>query len=566
MVRTSILLIAVMALLLVSCGSKDEIATAGNSTITKSEFIDILKNRYPNEKDYKNIDLEKKKEILDQVVYTKLKVQAAIDLGLEKDEEISKAIEKQEENLLGQKYFEKVIVDKLIPEKEIDQYIERQGIELKVSYILIGHEKSSPAKKRTREEAKTLAEKVVADTRQGTDFKELALKYSDDPMVQKNNGDVGYFRWGQKPREFQKACWDLKVGEISDPVETQLGYNVIRLDDRKEIEGYEPDRSDEGILRIKQTLYSAMADSGRKMWDDYYKKLQESKSFKIYPETISAVQQIIEKATQDKRDDIQSFSDDEKNMVLTEWDDNKVIFNTILTRYDGNLLRVFTALSKKANLDKEVNNLSMIKLVINDAKEMDLDKEKSVASVLNKYKEDRLSSLVEKKEVNDKITFTDEEVKEFYDQHPDQFMLPAQMEIWDIVVETEQEAKKVSDLAKKGRNFEDLAKKYSTDKYYKDKGGYQGFRTVNARGSISQTAFQLGPDGKISDPIKYRKNWAVLKTGEMREQKLRPFREVKTMVEGRLRSEKTVEKRKEWKTGLYETYSVNINEEALINL
>lgn len=561
------LLIALATILIFSCGSDTvEIASVGDLTITNSDLTDILKSRYPKEKDFKNIDIQKKKDLLDQLVNKKLKVQAALELGMESDEDVLMAVEKQEENLLGQKYFESVVVDKLISAEEIEEYLEKQGVELKVTYILVGHEKANVAKKRSHEEAKSIAEKIVSEARQGKEFKELALKYSDDPGVKSNNGDLGYFKWGQKPKPFQQASWDMKVGEISDPVETRYGFNIIRLDDRKEVENYKPNRNHEAIFRIKQTLYSGVADSGKKLWEKTYENLKKEKSYKYHDEAIKEVAHLIQKTLKVQNVDMNSFTEEEQNIVLAEWDGYKITLNIILKRYEGNLPRVLGALTKITNMEKEVKNLSMIKMAVMEAKSMNLHEEENVAKVLKNFTEDRLANLVEKREVNEKVEFTDEEVKKYYDENNDQFMKPAQLEMWDILVETEKEAGQIADWARRGKNFENMAKKYSTDKYYKEKGGYQGFRTIQARSSISRKAFELGPNGKISDPIKYKKKWAVVKTGELRDKKIRPYNEVKKMAEGRLRNSKTAEMRKEWKAKLDETYAVEINEEALANI
>ncbi len=562
-----LLLVTLSIIFLISCGKdKDVIATVGDLSITEAELIAQLKTRYPNEKDYKSIDAQKKKDILDQIINKKLKVQAALDLGIEKDEEIVKAIQKQEENLLSQKYFEAVVVDKLISKKDIDDYVERQGVELKVTFILIGHEKAHIAKKRSKEEAQILAEKIAKEAKSGNDFNDLAIKYSEDPGVKNNKGDLGYFKWGQKPKPFQQACWDMKVGEISDPVQTVYGFNIIRLDDRKKVENFEPDHSPEKIFRIKQTLYSTVADSGKKLWEETYKNLQEAKSYQLENDAINEAAKMMTEKVKTVKVDINSFTEEESNVVFAKWDDNKVTLKTILNRYENNLPRVVGALGKSKNLQNEVRNLSMITIALSEAKRMNLHELEDVAKVLNNFREDRLVQLVEKKEIQEKVSATDEEVKNFYNENPDQYMKPAQMEMWDILVETEKEADRVAALARKGRNFESLAKKYSTDKYYKEKGGYLGFRAVNARSTVSRGAFDIGPNGKISDPIKFKKKWAIVKTGELKEKELRSFQEVKRMAEGRVKSNKMAELRKEWKNKLDEQYPTKIDEEKLANL
>jgi parvulin-like peptidyl-prolyl isomerase len=557
----------VSVFLLIQCGlDSDSVATIGNSKITADEFRELLKNRFPGEKDFNNIDSKKKNDLLNQVIQKKLKVNAALDNDLDEDPEISKAINKQEENLLGQKYFEVVIVDQLISEKQIEEFIKRQGTELKVSYITIGYKKAHISKDRTKDEAMKIAQQVVEEANAGKDFNELAVQYSDDPSAKRNKGEFGYFRWGQKPKDFQETCWDLNVGEVSGIVETKEGLNVIRLDDRREDSSYVVKKDMETIFRTKKTLYGAVVDSGNKLWQKKIVELREESSFEYNEAKVNNVVFLINEKIKNSKIDTNSFSEEEQSEVLATWNDESISFGTIIQRYKDNLPRVMGAFRDPKKIKKEIENMSLLSMAMAKARDLDLHKDEHIIKQINQFKEDRLSYVAEQKLVNEKIDFNDDDVKTFYDQNPDQFMDPAKYELWAITVKDEALANKISKLAKKGSNFESLAKKYSTDKYYKDKGGYLGFRTINSRGSISKKAFEMKPNGEISEPVKYKKEWAIIKTGELNEKKLKPFQDVIKMVEGRLRNDLLKKKRIEWNEELKDKYTVKINEEVLNNL
>jgi peptidyl-prolyl cis-trans isomerase D len=143
--------------------------------------------------------------------------------------------------------------------KRIEDYYKANAAEfnkekrVRASHILIAYEGARRADKdlkRKKDEAKTLATKVLGEVKAaGANFAELAKKYTDELSGRQKGGDLGYFRKGDMAPAFAEASFGMKKGEISDVVETDFGFHVIRvvdveLEDKKTLE-----QATDGIAR-----------------------------------------------------------------------------------------------------------------------------------------------------------------------------------------------------------------------------------------------------------------------------------------------------------------------------
>lgn len=102
------------------------------------------------------------------------------------------------------------------------------------SHILIStiDEKGNELSEKDKAAAKEKAEEVLQKAKSGEDFAKLAKKYSDDTSNASSGGDLGDFTAGEMVEEFSKAAFALDKNEISDIVETQYGYHIIKVTDK----------------------------------------------------------------------------------------------------------------------------------------------------------------------------------------------------------------------------------------------------------------------------------------------------------------------------------------------
>ncbi|MDI6642118.1 MAG: peptidyl-prolyl cis-trans isomerase, partial [Elusimicrobiota bacterium] len=110
--------------------------------------------------------------------------------------------------------------------------IKRSYSELvRVRHILIRSSKDDTIKEQIA--AKKKIEDIQKRLKRGEDFSELAELYSEDTGSAKRGGDLGYFAKGDMVKEFEKAAFSLPVGEVSDIVQTEFGYHLIKVEEKK---------------------------------------------------------------------------------------------------------------------------------------------------------------------------------------------------------------------------------------------------------------------------------------------------------------------------------------------
>lgn len=182
---------------------------------------------------------------------------------IKKQQEIGLAIQNYQNN------FKKVtkITDEEMKKYYDDNKKEFYEDKVKASHILIStvDENNKPLSDSKKAEAKKEAEDILKRAKSGEEFAALAKEYSDDKGSGANGGDLGFFEKGTMVPEFEDAAWGLKVGEISDLVETQFGYHIIKVTDKVQKQL----TFDEVKDKIKETLLNnKYAENTKKLTEE----------------------------------------------------------------------------------------------------------------------------------------------------------------------------------------------------------------------------------------------------------------------------------------------------------
>jgi parvulin-like peptidyl-prolyl isomerase len=239
-----------------SLGS-DDVAIAGSQEITKEQFQALMgraKSSYdarkrpfpkPGTAEYEQLKSQAIAFLLQRAEFA----QEAEDRGVKiTDDQIDKRIEKLKKQfyggsdkrynetlkraglneeqgrlevraaLINEELFKKVTEDVKVSDEEIRSYYDthktqyQQPESREVRHILV--------------QKKPLADQLYAQLKSGANFAKLAKKYSKDPGSASNGGKLTVSK-GQTVAEFDKTAFELKKGELSQPIKTQYGYHII---------------------------------------------------------------------------------------------------------------------------------------------------------------------------------------------------------------------------------------------------------------------------------------------------------------------------------------------------
>jgi len=144
-----------------------------------------------------------------------------------------------ERGLGYQKFFETKFADKaIVTEDEAKNYYsenEKKIEQVRASHILIIPDTPDPNTdpNQAKAKAKVRAEQLLKQLQNGADFAELAKANSADTGSASASGDLGFFERGSMVAPFENAAFVLDVNQLSNVVETQFGYHIIKVTDRK---------------------------------------------------------------------------------------------------------------------------------------------------------------------------------------------------------------------------------------------------------------------------------------------------------------------------------------------
>jgi peptidyl-prolyl cis-trans isomerase C len=214
---------------------------------------------------------------------------------------------------------------------------------------------------------------------------------------------------------------------------------------------------------------------------------------------------------------------------------------------------------KKNFLDEIVKK----EILYQEALKKGLDKTPAFTQKVEDFKKLTLISELIGQEVMSKSKVSDQEVKDFYDKHKEDFTTTSQIRASHILVKTEEEANKVLDRLKKGEKFETLARELSLDKESAKHGGDLGFFGRGQMVPEFERAAAGLKVGQVSGPVKTQFGYHIIKVTAKKTGPVVEFDRVKEVIAQKLAGEQQKEAFDKYIEQIRKNYNVTINKDAL---
>lgn len=222
-----------------SAGDSTPVAIVDGEEITEAEFIGALKDRYGEQTLNELISLHLVKEVAANMEISQENIDDELDnfrnqFGVETDEELLEIIQEQIDIDSIDTFIDDFIIPPLVLQElsvaEVDvtedqkkEYFEENedqfDKQVEASHILV--------------EDKETAEEIKDKLDAGEDFAELAKEYSTDGSASRG-GELGFFGKGEMVEPFEEAAFAMEIGAISDLVESEYGFHIIKVTNIKE--------------------------------------------------------------------------------------------------------------------------------------------------------------------------------------------------------------------------------------------------------------------------------------------------------------------------------------------
>ncbi|MBD3285868.1 hypothetical protein GF359_05275 [candidate division WOR-3 bacterium] len=526
-----------LLLAVLGCTPEEEkvVATVGSEEIQVKDFLTVYR---PKAYESEEAEMEAKLKALDNIINEKLLVAEARSRGWGKDtsdETISKDFQQVKRRAMEAALYKKLVLDKSKPSSaEIKRYYnaEKELLELRLIHV----------------EKEDMANMVSERFDSGVPFDTLFNKFSTKERIPPggNIGSIPLAQFYQDEESFNQLS-SLEEGQITEPIENKRGgFDIYLLVSMSQKEDVPP---------------LAEREEEIKNW------LQRIKGAQLSTEVLD---ELFEEAKVEYNQAGLELLTKPRNQLtpadLSTW---TIKMKGNVTDSIGSMLDLYpndTTPIQAAYLEDAAKYQAQTKVLKNAALKRNLDRDKTVKEAIENYIDAQIRNRLYEEEIRSKVKVSDEEIKAYYDEHPEEFNFPERRTLAIIRTPSYSNIQQAHALLQSGKPFKEVAREFS-DHTSKDRGGIIGSKRADDREykPFVEQAFKLSK-GQFSRPFEVANGFGIVKVISIQEPFTREFDDEKGRIERKLRRNKEMALKTEYLAELREKISIEINEELLAKI
>ena len=490
------------------------VAQIGDAEITVDQlrkFIDDL----PEYAKTESTRVEEAKNHLNTMINIELLTMEAKATDLDESPEFRARLEGVRRKKLVSIFQDRALeVEEEVEESKVREYAEQMGLTraIRLADIMVPSRENALA--------------VLRELKNGVPFGQVAKKWSINKETSAQGGDLGRYTTRENMvTPLQDKLFSLALGEISEPIKIGGHYSIFTVIADSTIE-LSPQRR----LAIEMGLKKEEKQRAQSI---LVAELKEKYHLELDREGLALIVEKVRGGT--------SFAlETERNIVLYRYDSGEITAQDLAEAghaLKGNALAQLSDSSQViAFAERHVVPNAML---VEAALRAGIDEEAETIEWLEDQAKQFLLRVLRARVLRSKVTIAENELRQFYEAHAERYLQPEQIEVQEILVETEAEALRLMEQIQKGAPLGDLAKKYSIRSLEdRDEEGRFHFHLFekNFFGGFVELA-EKAEIGVLTGPAKVNEGYSIFKVLS-RERKRETFAEAEWRVRSQLKREK----------------------------
>jgi len=389
---------------------------------------------------------------------------------------------------------------------------------IKASHILISY--FNPEGQMDSASALLTVDSLVAELKAGVDFDELVLKYSDDTGTKNKGGDLGFFERRMMVKEFDEAAFKMEIGEISEPIQTNFGYHIIKLTDKMEYPSFEEERENLKKMYEKQRYQVG--------YDNLINSLRVKYNYSLNDATVDL---LVGKSDSVRFGMEYPNLDLVKDEVLFTYAGESVTAGEFLFKVNSTGTFAGKPIFVRDEVVNAINKLS--EDLLKEEEALNLDKvNPQFAALMNDYRDGIYIFKLQEEEVWNKVIVDSASVYNYWNENKENYSLKERISFSEIFSMKDSLINIYYKSLVEGASFDSLANLYTERPGKKERSGFYELQDVDFS-DFSKEANKLENAGDYSEPIPFSGGYSIFKLIERQSARLKTFEEAKAEVSGK---------------------------------